>query len=352
MKKLIFFVIVTLILSAVVSQVSAQLAFKTTSPSTIAYYEYLPSDYNSNSNKYPIVIFLHGIGERGPNTTDKKVLGDNIQKVAKIGPPKFVKSGTKFPFILISPQLKSNYGNWPTGYVMEVINHVKKYLRVDEKRIYITGLSLGGGGAWSIAQDYPQLFAALVPVCGGYNNQSKAVNIAKENLPVWASHGDLDNVVNVGKTVNMVKKINETKPAPNPLAKITIYKGVKHNAWDYAYRVDNSLHKPNVYEWMLAQTNKKNAGNNIPTAKAGGDQTKYLSSTNTTTLSGSGSDSDGSIKKYAWSKLSGPAATLSGNTTPKLKVSGLKEGTYYFRLQVTDDKGNTDSDYVRIIVKK
>ncbi len=352
MKKLTFLVVVTLILSAVASQVSAQLTFKTTSPSTIAYYEYLPSDYNSNSNKYPIVIFLHGIGERGPNTTDKKVLGDNIQKVAKIGPPKFAKSGTKFPFIMIAPQLKSNYGNWPTAYVMEVLNHVKKSLRIDEKRIYISGLSLGGGGAWTMAQDYPQLFAAVVPVCGGYNNQSKAANIGKENIPVWASHGDLDNVVGVGKTVNMVKAINATKPAPTPLAKITIYKGVKHNAWDYAYRVDNSLHKPNVYDWMLAQTNKKNAGNSIPTANAGGDQTKYLSSTNTTTINGSGTDSDGSITKYTWTKLSGPAATLSGNTTAKLKVSGLKEGTYYFRLQVTDDKGNTDSDYVRVIVKK
>jgi len=352
MKKRTFYVLLTLVLSAVASHVSAQLAFKTTSPSTIGYYEYVPSDYNSNSNKYPIVIFLHGLGERGPNTTDKKILADNISKVAKHGPPKFVKSGTKFPFIMISPQLKNNYGNWPLWYVMEVIDHVKRYLRIDEKRIYITGLSLGGGGAWSMAQDYPKLFAALVPVCGGYNNQSKAVNIGKENIPVWASHGDLDNVVPVGKTVNMVKKINATTPTPNPLAKITIYKGVKHNAWDYAYRVDTSLHKPNVYEWMLAQTNKKNAGNNIPTANAGGDQTKYLSSTSSTTISGSGSDSDGSITKYAWTKIAGPSASLSGTMSTKLKVSGLKAGTYYFRLQVTDDKGNTDSDYVRVIVKK
>ncbi len=352
MKKLLFYVVITLILSVVASQVNAQLVFKTTSPSTIAYYEYLPSDYAANSNKYPFVIFLHGIGERGPNTTDKNILDDNIYKVAKIGPPKFVKSGTKFPFILISPQLKSNYGNWPTSYVMEVINHVKRYLRIDEKRIYITGLSLGGGGTWTMAQDYAKLFAAVVPVCGGYNTPSKAINIAKENIPVWASHGDLDNVVGMSKTVTMVNAINACKPAPSPLAKLTIYKGVKHNAWDYAYRVDHSLHNPNVYEWMMAQTNRKNAGNNIPTANAGGDQTKYLSSVNYTYISGSGSDSDGSITKYAWTKIGGPSASLSGNTTAKLKVSGLKEGTYYFRLQVTDDKGNTDSDYVRVIVRK
>ena len=73
------------------SKVSAQQVFKTTSPSVIAYYQYLPSDYNNNSNKYPVVIFLHGIGERGPNTTDVNILDDYIYKVARNGPPKYVK---------------------------------------------------------------------------------------------------------------------------------------------------------------------------------------------------------------------------------------------------------------------
>lgn len=349
MKKILFYILVTMAFIFVAAHARAQLTFKTTSPSTIAYYEYVPSDYNSNSNKYPVVIFLHGIGERGPNTTDKNILDDHISKVAKLGPPKHAKAGTKFPFLLIAPQLKSNYGNWPTSYVMEVISHVKKYLRIDEKRIIITGLSLGGGGAWTMAQDYPKLFAAVAPVCGGYNSTSKAVNIGKEHLPVWASHGDLDTTVPMSKTVNMVNAVNSHKP--NPLAKVTIYKGVKHNAWDYAYRTDHSLHNPNLYEWMMKQTNKKNAGNNIPTANANTDQTKSLASTSTTTIFGSGSDSDGTISKYKWTKIQGPSATLSGDATSKLQVRSLKVGTYIFRLTVTDDKGNTDSDYVRVVVK-
>jgi dienelactone hydrolase len=349
MKKMFFYALITLGFTVTAWQAKAQLSFRTTSPSTIAYYEYVPSDYNSNSNKYPVVIFLHGIGERGPNTTDKNVLDDHIYKVAKLGPPKFVKSGTKFPFILIAPQLKNNYGTWPNSYVMEVINHVKKYLRIDEKRIIITGLSLGGGGTWTMAQDYPKLFAAVAPVCGGYNSTSKAGNIAKEHVPVWASHGDKDTVVPMSKTVNMVNAVNSYKP--NPLSKVTIYKGVNHNAWDYAYRTDHSLHNPNLYEWMMSQVNRKNAGNNIPNANANSDQTKYLSSTSTTTIFGSGSDSDGSIVKYNWTKIQGPSASLSGTSTSKLKVSSLRVGTYVFRLTVTDDKGNTDSDYVRVIVK-
>jgi dienelactone hydrolase len=352
MKRSAWILFVGIIVSAAsLGKVSAQQVFKTTSASKIAYYEYVPSEYNVNSNKYPVVIFLHGIGERGPNTTDIQVLKDNIYKVAKIGPPMHVKNGTKFPFILISPQLKNNYGTWPSSYVMEVINYVKTYLRIDERKIYITGLSLGGGGAWVTMQDYPELFAAAVPVCGGYNSPSKGYKIAAENLPVWASHGSLDDVVPMSRTVNMVNAINASTPKPSPLAKLTIYTGVKHNAWSYAYRTDHSLHTPNVYEWMMSYTNTANRGNKIPTANAAADQTKYLSSTSSTSVTGSATDTDGTIASYEWTKISGPTATLSGTTAQTLKVSSLKVGTYVFRLKVKDNSGNTDSDYIKVYVK-
>ena len=119
----------------VITSADAQQVFKTTSTSVIGYLEYVPQDYNSNSNKYPVVIFLHGIGERGANSTDPATLSTTIQSVAKHGPPMHVKNGTQFPFILVSPQLKNNFGSWSSGYVMEVINHVKTYLRIDERRI-------------------------------------------------------------------------------------------------------------------------------------------------------------------------------------------------------------------------
>lgn len=331
------------------STLHAQLVFKTTSPSVIAYYEYVPEDYHTNSNKYPVVFFLHGIGERGPNTTDLNILKDNIYKVAKIGPAKFVKSGTKFPFILIAPQLKNNNGLWSSKYVMEVINHAKKYLRIDERRIYLTGLSLGGGGTWVTAQDYAREFAAIAPVCGGYNSTSKAINLAKENLPVWAFHGDKDTIVPLSRSVNMVNAINGCTPKPSPLAKLTIYPGVAHNAWDYAYKPDHTVHNPNVYDWLLKYTNTINAGNKIPVANAGADQAKTLSSTSTT-LTGSGSDVDGSIVSYAWTKISGPSATLTNTLSRTLSISKLVSGTYMFRLTVKDNNGNTDSDYVKVTV--
>lgn len=329
---------------------SAQQVFRTTSTSVIPFYQYLPADYNANSNKYPVVIFLHGIGERCPNTTDKNVLDDYIPLVAKLGPPMYVKNGTKFPFILISPQLKNNYGSWPASYVLEVLNYVKSYLRVDEKRIYITGLSLGGYGAWTMMEDYPKLFAAAAPVCGGYNHPSKAGNIAKENLPVWAFHGTKDNVVKYTVSTNMVNAINASTPKPSPLAKMTLYSDIYHDAWKYAYRTDHTKHSPNMYEWFRLYTNNYNGGNRIPTANANADQTKYLSSATKTTIYGSATD-DGSIASYRWTKIAGPTATLYGVDTKTLTVSSLRAGTYYFRLTVKDTAGNSDSDYVRIIVK-
>ena len=348
MAKLLFLIAALASLS-LHSNVQAQQVFKTTSSSVIAYYEYLPQDYNQNSDKYPIVFFMHGIGEKGPDSSDPAVLSQYIYKVAAHGPPQYVKNGTQFPFILISPQLKSNYSQWTSSYLLEVVNHVKTYLRIDEKRIYVTGLSLGGGGTWVTAQDHADFIAALAPVCGGYNSTSKACNLASENLPVWAFHGDADATVPYMRTVNMVNAINACTPTPSPLAKVTIYPGVGHNAWDYAYKPDHTIHNPNVYDWMLAQKNTKNAGNLVPTATAGADVSSSLSS-NTITLSGSGSDGDGTITGYSWVKISGPAATLTNIATSNLSVSNYTSGTYIFKFTVTDNNGNTDTDYVKVTV--
>jgi hypothetical protein len=351
MKRTKRITLVALMVLGFAFQMNAQQVFRTTSTSVIPFYQYVPTDYNSNSNKYPVMIFLHGVGERCPNTTDKSILDDYISQVAKLGPPMYVKNGTNFPFILISPQLKNNYGSWPSWYVMEVINYVKSYLRVDEKRIYLTGLSLGGGGAWITAEDYPKVFAAIAPVCGSWNNTSKAGNLAKENLPVWGFHGKLDTTVPYTRTTNEVNAINACTPKPSPVAKYTLYANLYHDAWKYAYRPDHTIHSQNMYDWIKLYSNTRNAGNSIPAANANSDQTKYLSSTNKTIIYGSATDSDGSISYYHWTKIAGPTATLSGVDTKTLTVASLVKGTYQFRLTVRDNSGNTDSDYVRVIVQ-
>jgi poly(3-hydroxybutyrate) depolymerase len=335
----------TLLLLAA-STLSAQQTFKATSKSVIGFLQYLPKDYASNSSKYPVVIFLHGIGERGYNTTDLAILESGIWTVAKNGIPRHIKNGVQFPFIAISPQLKSNYGTWPSWYVMEVIEYVKTYLRIDEKRIHITGFSLGGGGTWVTIQDFPQLFASASPICGGYNSPSKACGIAKENLPVWAFHGDSDATVPLSKSKNMVDAINACSPTPSPRAKLTVYPGGKHYIWERSYALDYTYHKPNLYEWIMAQYNRKNGSNMIPSANAGSD----FSASTKFSLSGSGSDSDGSISSYSWKKISGPSATISSPGSKSTSVTVSSTGTYVFRLQVKDNDGATDSDYVKVVV--
>ena len=159
---------------------NAQQTAKITS-SGIGYLEYLPDGYHSGSADFPVVISLHGIKEKGTSSTNPQLVMRDLPRVANVGLPKYVNAGKKYPFILISPQLKSQYGTWPASFVMDVVNHVKRTLRIDEKRIYLTGLSLGGFGVWTTAGAYPEVFAAIAPVCSGGNSISKANAIAKED---------------------------------------------------------------------------------------------------------------------------------------------------------------------------
>jgi predicted peptidase len=228
------------------SSLSAQQTVKVTS-SGIGYLEYLPKGYNSNSNKYPIVISLHGIKEKGTSSTDPAKVKPGVPRVANVGLPKYVKSGTQYPFILISPQLKSNYGKWTPEYIIAVLNHVKKYLRIDNRRIYLTGLSLGGYGVWTTIGAYPDVFAAVLPICPGGNALTKAKLIASKDVPVWGFHGGSDGVVSYTVTTKMHNAINANRPSP--MAKTTIFPGKGHIIWDQVYKQTNAIN------WMLSNRN-------------------------------------------------------------------------------------------------
>jgi len=261
-----------------------------------------------------------------------------------------VKNGKQYPFILISPQLKTSYGTWPAAYIMDVINHVKKTLRVDPKRIYITGLSLGGFGVWTALGAYPEVFAAALPICAGGNALSKACAIASNNVPVWGFHGDADKTVSYTVTTKMVNAINACTPKPSPLAKTTLFGGMNHIIWDKVYNQTEAL------DWMLgykkgsvSATPPASDTNTPPTVNAGADKTITLP-TNSVDIQGTASDSDG-IASWSWTKVSGGAATLSGQTTSKLHAANLVAGSYVFRLTVKDKKGASKSDDVAVTVK-
>lgn len=395
-----FCLTLAVISAASLSMVSAQQTAKVTA-SGIGYLEYLPQGYKSSSDKYPLVISLHGIKEKGTSSTDKqKVLAD-LNKVDNVGLPKYVMQGEKYPFILISPQLKKDHGTWSGAYVMQVLNHVKKHLRVDERRIYLTGLSLGGFGVWKTAGDFPNVFAAIAPICAGGNALNKANDIAAANLPIWGFHGGRDHVVSYNVTVKMINAVNSAPKKPNPLAKTTIFPGMGHVIWDKAYK------ETSVLNWMLShrkgsapsggsgndysggsddgnrdddkddhdddddddnddgkdkskdkgkkddrgkEQKEKNSKNILPVASAGPDRVLTLP-TNETTVSASASDKDGKIVSYEWTQTYGNRASMSGETSDKVRIYNLKKGSAIFRLRVKDNDGGIKDDYFKITVK-
>ncbi|HTO94351.1 MAG TPA: PHB depolymerase family esterase, partial [Bacteroidota bacterium] len=119
------------------------------------YLVYLPPDYGKDERAWPLVLFLHGAGERGTR----------VELVKRHGPPKLAAAGRQFPFILVSPQCPEDE-YWSVPVLKALLDRILATYRVDRSRIYLTGLSMGGNGTWRMAMAYPDLFAAIAPICG------------------------------------------------------------------------------------------------------------------------------------------------------------------------------------------
>ncbi|UAY51509.1 carboxylesterase family protein [Ferruginibacter albus] len=323
------------------------------------YYEYLPQGYNTGSDKYPLLIFVHGIGELGDGSSSQlsKVLANGTPKQISQGifPTSFTVGGQSFKFIVLSPQ----FINWPApGDIENIINYAIQHYRVDQSRIYLTGLSMGGGVVWEYAGNnagYANRVAAMVPISGAsYPDVGRANIIAAANIAVWATHNNNDPTVASSNTTGYVNNINNAPIKPNPLAKMTIFNASVHDAWTQTYDFNFRENGLNVYEWMLQFKRSTSGGttttNQAPTVNAGGD-IAITSPVNNAVVTGTASD-DGSIAKYAWTQVSGPAtATILTPATAATTISNLTTaGTYTFRLTVTDNAGLTKSDDVNITV--
>ncbi|MFT3948633.1 MAG: PKD domain-containing protein [Agriterribacter sp.] len=314
-------------------------------------YESLPVDYTSQpSKKYPLLIFLHGTGERGNGTTD-------ISKLATTGLPKYIKDGLfpssltvggeKFSFIVICPQVK--LATDIVNGIQKTIEYAIKNYRVDEERIYLTGLSLGGLSSWfyaQYAQTYSEKLAAMMLVCPGVDSsyyggtalgRKRITNVVNAHLPVWITTNSNDPLAKTWQQIALADSINKLNPTPK--AKLTIFQANGHDAWTKTYNPTFTEDGMNVYEWMLTY---KRTIILPPVADAGSAQTISLPTT-TVTLDGSKSTApSGTIKSYAWTKLSGPSSlTISSPSSVSTKVTNLVEGTYEFRLTITDSNGKT-----------
>ncbi|GGW22195.1 phospholipase [Arenibacter certesii] len=199
---------------------------------TLKYYLYYPENYQSNEDeKFPLLLFLHGGGEAG----------GSLDAVKRNGPPKLLSRGKKFPFLILAPQNPNEKMWWNTRAVHQLLETIIEENKVDPNRIYLTGLSRGGGAAWEMAVQYPNTFAALAVVCG--MAPLPYASWINKKMPIWVFHGDQDDSIPISESVNMVAKLKEM----GYRVQFTIYKGVGHNAWDKAYENET------LYHWFMEQ---------------------------------------------------------------------------------------------------
>jgi predicted peptidase len=225
-----------LLMISMVSVASAQserispVAFsrEVTSTIDVQYLVYLPDAYDETPDAWPLVLFLHGAGERG----------DDVSRVGIHGPLKHVREGQSFPFIIVAP-LVPEIERWTVGRLDAVMAEIRDRYRIDESRIYLTGLSMGGYGTWDYAMARPGVFAAIAPICGGGQAHHACV---LRDTPIWAFHGAKDTVVPVDRSREMVAALEQCGGDVH----YTEYPDAGHDAWSETYANDA------FYEWLLS----------------------------------------------------------------------------------------------------
>jgi predicted peptidase len=191
------------------------------------YLLYLPGDYDA-SRRWPLLLFLHGAGERG----------NDLDQVAVHGPPRLVREAAmSLPFIIVSPQVPADR-IWSTAVLDALLEEVEAAYAVDADRIYITGLSMGGYGAWHLAMEFPHRFAAIAPVSGGGTIPGACT---LRHLPTWVFHGALDEVVPPSRSEELVQRLR----ACDGHVRFTLYPDAGHDAWTRTYA------NPELYRWLL-----------------------------------------------------------------------------------------------------
>lgn len=214
-----------------------------TSGSDTLAYRFLAPAAVEGKKTYPLVIFLHGAGERGDDNTAQ--LKHGVTEFAKAANRK------KYACFVVAPQCpaKASWADFrgkskdlaaPAKLVLDLIEQTCKDQPIDKNRIYLTGLSMGGYGSWDLLAHKPDLFAAAVPVCGG-GDPKRAAKFAK--VPIWAFHGDKDTVVRPEKSREMIEALKKAGGKPE----YTEYKGVGHDSWTQTYR------DPKVIAWLFEQ---------------------------------------------------------------------------------------------------
>lgn len=197
------------------------------------YVLFVPTDYDGK-RKFPLILFLHGAGERGD---------DGLKQVGVGLPTAVMASPSKWPFLILIPQCPDGkrWDESQESSLLGMLAETKKKYKVDGERVYLTGLSLGGYGTWFLGARHPEMFAALAPICAGGD---PATLTTLKSMPVWAFHGEADPTVPIERG----KAMADAAKAADADVKWTTYPGVGHNSWDKAYREET------LGDWLLTHT--------------------------------------------------------------------------------------------------
>jgi hypothetical protein len=334
----------------------------------------LPDDYASTNQTYPLILFLHAWTEAG--TDINKLLATALpQRIAQGFKPAAINpvDGRLYKFIVLSPQAPDF--SFQYGHIKNILADVLKRYKIDASRIYITGASAGGFGTWTCITDdaeFCKSIAAIAPMSSmavDSDRPNKIKNAAKYGVAVWDICGTADDKWPIAVDYN--NRINSANPVIR--AKLTGIPNIGHTAWTYGYDKDWRIDNMNVYEWMLQysrgsstppppepapapapapvpQPQTASTANNQPYIYAGEDVFLNLPS-NSITLTGTFSDTDGWVQTLSWAKLDGPSEyTITSGNSSRPEITNLVAGMYTFRFTGTDNAGNSAYDDISITV--
>jgi predicted peptidase len=201
----------------------------------LGYLLYLPPDYAANDGldssrtRWPLMLFLHGSGERG----------DDLDRIKAYGPPCLIADGHDFPCIVVVPQCPADE-RWSTPVLARLLDEIQSDFAVDRECIYLSGVSMGAYGTWALAIAEPTRFAAITPICGGGDAGQVC---AIRNVPAWVFHGERDYIVPITESRKMVEALR----ACGGFAWFTPYPDLGHDCWTRTYN------NPHVFTWLFAQ---------------------------------------------------------------------------------------------------
>lgn len=214
--------------------------YETVVKERFSYYLYFPKTYESEPNAdFPLLLFLHGGGDAGGSLRD----------INRSGPPKLIAQGKEFPFLILAPQNPYKKKWWNVRAVNQLLDSVVANNRVDPERVYLTGLSRGGGAAWEMAVHYPDKFAALAVVCG--MAPVPYASWLNKQMPIWVFHGEDDESIPFSESEEMVKVLKKM----GYKVRFTRYPGVGHDSWVQAYQTEE------LYTWFVEQRRGKTDNN-------------------------------------------------------------------------------------------